>query len=91
MKKLILSIFLVATTAGAGTVAMMKNNAGGVIVLTDVKCDKKSNIVYANAGNGQTSFGCWFIDENFVFVRWNDGEVRTYPFSDWTFKTKSYD
>ena len=90
MKRLLLAL-LFACSAQAGTVAAMKNNAGGLIVLTDIKCDKKSLVVYANTGNGQTAFGCWFADDNFVFIRWNDGEVRTYPFSDWTFKAKSYD
>ena len=90
MKRLLLALILVSS-AQAGTIAMMKNNAGGMIVLTDAKCDKKSLVVYANAGNGQTMFGCWFADDNFVFIRWNDGDVSTYPFSEWTIKAKSYD
>ena len=90
MKRLLLALILVGY-AQAGTVAMMKNNAGGMIVLTDVKCDKKSLVVYANADNGKTMFGCWFADDNFVFIRWNDGETRTYPLTDWTVKAKSYD
>ena len=90
MKKLLLALLLIGS-AQAGTVAAMKNNAGGVIVLTDLKCDKTSMVVYANTDKGKTAFGCWFVDENFVFIRWSDGEVRTYPFSDWTFKAKSYD
>lgn len=89
--KLLLALALVTSTAGAGTVAMMKNSAGGVIVLTDVKCDKKSLVAYANANTGKTMMGCWFADDNFVFIRWNDGEISTYPFTEWSYKQKSYD
>lgn len=91
MKGLFLALVFLVTTASAETVAFMKNNAGGVIVLTDQKCEKKMYVTYANANNGQTMFGCWFADENFIFIRWSDGEVKTYPFHDWTFKHKSYD
>ena len=90
MKRFLLALALIGA-AHAGTVATMKNNAGGMIVLTDARCDKKSLVVYANSDTGKTMFGCWFVDDNFVFIRWNDGEIKTYPFGDWTYKAKSYD
>ena len=91
MKKILLALIFFASAAGASTVAFMNNRAGGVIVLTDVKCDKKSFVAYSNTSTGKTTMGCWFADDAFVFVRWADGDVSTYPFSEWTMKAKSYD
>ena len=92
MKRILLGLSLaLCGFCNADTVAYMKNNAGGVIVLTDVKCDKNSFIVYGNTKDGTTITGCWFLDDNFVFVKWSSGDLKTYPFTAWTFKQKSYE
>lgn len=84
MKKLFLALALVLQICNAETIATQPNVAGGMIVLTDVKCKTgKSMVAYGTTKDGQTSFGCWFLDDNFVFIRWDDGTVRTYPFDVW--------
>lgn len=88
MKKLIL-ILLLATAAHAETIATAQNDGGGIMVLTDIKCkDSKSLVAYSTTNNNKTLLGCWFLDDNFVFIIWNDGDVRTYPFGIWVTKIK---
>lgn len=88
MKKLIL-ILMLATAAHADTVATAQNNGGGLLVLTDIKCkDKKSMVAYSTLPNARTGVGCWFIDDNFVFILWDDNDLRTYPFEIWDTKRK---
>ena len=89
MKKLLLALSLVCCLSNATTIATMKNEAGGLIVLTDSKCDKNSRLAYGNDSSGNTVLGCWFTDDNFVFITWKDGSIKTYPFEIWTFKVKS--
>jgi hypothetical protein len=91
MKKLLLVLSLVCSFAHSETIATLQNGAGGIIVLTDVKCDKNSRVVYSNDSGGNTWMGCWFFDDNFVFIKWSDGAIKTYPFNVWTFKNKKYD
>lgn len=84
-KRLILVILFCCSAANAGTVATAVNTVGGIIVLTDVRCDgRKTLTAYTTNSRGNTMFGCWFIDENFVFIQWSDGDVRTYPIGIWT-------
>lgn len=88
MKKLLL-ILLLATTANADTIATAENNNGGLLVLTDVQCkEKKTLVAYSTNKNNQTLFGCWFLDDSFVFITWNDGDTRTYPFYIWNMRKK---
>ena len=89
MKKLLL-ILLLATNLHAETVATAQNDGGGILVLTNVKCnDKKSMVAYTTiTSSSKTLFGCWFVDDNFVFIAWSDGDTRTYPFYIWDVKKK---
>lgn len=90
MKKLLLVLLLAAGMAHAGTVATTKNMSGGLAVLTDEPCTGRKNawVAYSVYGGDKTLFGCWAMDDNFIFIRWEDGEVRNYPFDIWDVKTK---
>lgn len=81
MKKLICTLALICSFAHADTVATAQNNGGGMIVLTNSKCTSREGMVaYTNDGTGRTTLGCWFPEDSFIFVAWNDGDVRTYPY-----------
>lgn len=72
--------------AKSETLATIKNKSGGQMVLTDVKCSSKPGLVaYSASPKGGTLFGCWFYDDQYVFITWSDGETRTYPKSGWYF------
>lgn len=89
MKIFVVILCLMLGNAMAKTVAIAENQSGGVIVLTDTPCkDKKTYFVYANNAEGKVNNGCWFIDENFIFILWSDGELRSYPFDMWKIKKK---
>lgn len=81
MKKLICSLALICSFAHADTVATAQNGGGGLIVLTNNKCSGREGMVaYTNDSTGRTTLGCWFPEDSFVFIGWNDGDVRTYPY-----------
>jgi hypothetical protein len=65
----------------AGVIAETVNKGGGHISLTNMKCTtiQDTFIAYSNLPNGQTLLGCWASDEDNVFVRWSDGDIRSYP------------
>ena len=93
MRRFILAaaMFMVASHGDAGTVATSTNDAGGMMVLSDVKCSGERDLFVAYTvvpNSSKTLMGCWTMDDNFVFIRWNDGDVRTYPFGIWDIKTK---
>ena len=91
MKKLLLALLLAVGMAHAGTVATSTNDAGGMMVLSDVKCNGERDLFVAYStipSSSKTLMGCWTMDDNFIFIRWNDGDIRTYPFSMWDIKTK---
>lgn len=90
MRRFLLALLLAATAAHAGTVATASNKNGGIIVLSDVKCQGERDlfVAYSTVENSRTLMGCWTMDDNFIFIRWNDGDVRTYPFEIWDIKTK---
>lgn len=90
MRKLLATLILAAAPAFAGTVATATNNSGGILVLTDVKCEGKNTLVaYTTSSMGNTLFGCWFLDDNFVLISWADGDIRSYPFGIWVMKKKN--
>jgi hypothetical protein len=72
----------------AGIIAEMPNQGGGNISLTDIKCTtiKDTFVAYSNLVDGRSILGCWASDEDNVFVRWSDGDIRQY--SIWSFVMK---
>ena len=83
MKKLLLAALLILSlnVSVAGVVAEVVNQGGGSIALTDIKCKNTPNtfIAYTYISNGKSLLGCWAADDYRVFVRWDDGDVRSYP------------
>lgn len=83
---LLILFAFVTVEARAETFATQSNRAGGLIVLTTVKCSTRSGLVaYSTLPSGSTQFGCWFYDENFVHITYSDGDTRSYPKTGWTF------
>lgn len=86
----VLSMFFVLLLfnlpAKADTFATTPNKGGGLIVLTTIKCSARNGLVaYSTHPQSSTQWGCWFYDENFVHVTYNDGDTRSYPKTVWTF------
>ena len=91
MKKLLLALLLAVGVAHGATVATAGNKGGGTLVLTDVPCkgEKDLRVAYSTIpDNNKTMLGCWTLDDNFIFIPWDDGEVRHYSFDIWDIKTK---
>ena len=59
--------------------ATSPNAVGGRMALTSEKCTEDSYIAFSFAENGDTINGCWFSEEEMVFIKWEDGTVKTYP------------
>jgi hypothetical protein len=80
---------LLCASCFAETVATSQNKGGGLMVLTDLKCKRENTrIIYSQHPGYNTITGCWFIDELFVHVFWDDGDFRSYPIANWSVKDK---
>ncbi len=83
MKRFIFAtLFVLALNVQAkGVIAEVQNEGGGSIALTDMKCTtvKDTLIAYAYTKNGQSLLGCWATDDTRVFIKWSDGDLRSYP------------
>jgi hypothetical protein len=73
-------LLLSLSANAAGVIAEVLNEGGGSIALTDIKCTtiKDTFIAYSYLPNGKSVLGCWAYDESRVFVRWSDGDIRSY-------------
>ena len=83
-------LLLSLNASAAGIIAEMPNQGGGNISLTDIKCTtiKDTFIAYSNLPNNQSVLGCWASDDDHVFVRWSDGDIRQYPVGAFTMKKR---
>jgi len=83
-------LLLSLNASAAGVIAEAPNQGGGSISLTDIKCTTTENsfIAYSNLANGKSILGCWASDDDNVFVRWSDGEIRQYPVAKFTMKKR---
>lgn len=92
-KLLIACILLVYTNANAEILALLRNQAGGIMYFTDTKCPTQSNpywkIIYSTLSGGQTIWGCWFYDSGMVHVRWDNGNTSAFDANDLTLTNKS--
>ena len=59
--------------------ATSPNASGGRIALTSEKCNDSSYIAFSFAETGDTISGCWFSEQELVFIKWENGTVKTYP------------
>ena len=87
MNKLIILLALCAGAAHADTVATLRNQANGLIVLTDMKegCSRYPGAAYTVSGNSnKTWWGCWYSDDLMVHIDWKDGEKSSYLVENFT-------
>lgn len=85
MKTLLLTaLLLTASAAHAEKYLVMQNKVGGKIVLTAEPCPTAKSLrrMYASAPNQRTLLGCWTVMAEEVHVKYDDGELYTYP-ADW--------
>lgn len=97
MKRIIAAAAVLAlaitTSAEAGVLAYIGNNAGGTIRFTDANChikvEEAKNWSYAYATNSKGSVveGCWIWDNDTkeMITVYEDGSVRRYPVGDASF------
>lgn len=78
--------FVAWNDANAEAIAQTPNKNNGSIILFDTKgaCLDGQKTVVARGGNGTTMFGCWFYYEELVWVRYSDGDIRTYDINAFT-------
>lgn len=92
MKKLLTTVLLLLSlnVSAAGVIAEVINDGGGSIALTDIKCTTIAGtfVAYSYIQNGQSILGCWSSDDTRVFVRWSDGDIRSYPIEVFKLKQK---
>ena len=69
----------------------MPNQGGGNISLTDIVCTTSKNafVAYSNLANGKAMLGCWASDDDNVFIKWSDGDLRSYPINNFQMKQKT--
>ena len=96
MKKMVASLLLLLSVhANAEMVAWLGNQAGGKIVLTDEKCIDpvtkerydSLNRAYNYGSSGNTSEGCWIIEDDSIIVIWVNSNGRSksrYPLENFT-------
>ena len=67
--------------ARAEAIAQSPNKIGGSVILFDRQgvCSTTMKTVITRAKDGTTVMGCWYYADGLVFVKWSDGDVRTYP------------
>lgn len=80
-----IAALIYSTSAHAAQVAFLENAAGGKIYLTDVQstadhCDN-AYVAYSTSPEGKMMFDCWMADGEVILVRWSDGAVSGYAFS----------
>jgi hypothetical protein len=84
---LIALLLLITSQASATILATLDNKAGGKIVLTNTQVDtcKNGYAAYSTSPTSNTSWGCWFVDEEFVHITWlDDGNTHSYEINEFT-------
>lgn len=86
MRKLLIALAFIPALAQAEASFELKNQSGGKMVLTDIKCTNSNGYVaYSTMPNNTTLTGCWSADSEYVHILWSDGDFRSYPAKAWTF------
>ena len=86
---LIAAIFAVGS-AQADVIATLQNKAGGLIYLTDVKTKgcKDGRAVFSTNSGGSSIWGCWFLDDVVVHIKWDDNGTSAFPAGSFTMVKK---
>lgn len=84
------TLLLASLSCHATTVATLENQLGGTINLTDENCTGDQGLlVYSRSPEGRVGVvGCWIYDGDFIMVKWNDGNVYSYPVDQVTITAK---
>lgn len=64
--------------ANAADIAMMPNQAGGEIVLTNAQvpsCPDLYLLAYSRGWDGTMITGCWIVGERHVLIRWTETQT----------------
>ena len=97
LKHIALVTFMLPTFAFAEAIATMPNQAGGKIVLTDEVCKHQGKVydtlnrAYNYSAQGNTTEGCYMVEDETVVVIWNDGTANPkmrYPAENFTLTKK---
>ena len=89
--KAIIAALLFAGAAQAEIIATMPNKANGMIYLTNnvtEKC-KPMRVMFANDDVGKSIWGCWFIDDVVVHIKWDDGTTSAFRAGSFTLVKKN--
>lgn len=92
VQKLLLTLLLAVGVAHADVIATMENRAGGLIYLTDVSlkgCGSNGRAVYATSKEGKSIWGCWFVDDVSVHIKWDSGDSSAFPAGAFTLMKKN--
>jgi len=88
IKKFIIALALVASSAQAEVYFAGRNSGGGEIILTTVKtnnCDGMLSM-YATLPDGTVIYGCWLYYNDKVHVKYFSGDRRVYEPTDFVKK-----
>ena len=82
MKKLLFAVLMaLSVTCFAKTIALTKNQVGGLMILTDEPCNENTSVaITTEADGGKPERGCWLFWEGAVYIKWDANErVIAYP------------
>jgi hypothetical protein len=96
MKKLLLLLCFLCSSAMSEGIAWLNNNAGGKIIITNEICKdtdgkvyKKLNRIYMYTSEGLTMEGCYYLADELVQTIWVNGKEMKYEISGFTMYGKS--
>lgn len=74
------ALLLLSLNVSAEVIAEMLNQGGGTIALTNLPCKSVAgtSVAYSYIKSGQSLLGCWTIEGDRVFIKWDDGDLRSY-------------
>lgn len=75
-----IALAILAGNTMADTFAISGNTGGGQIILTDKQgnCNAGSKMAYSRVPGGSAIYGCWSMPDDWILVRWSDGDFRMY-------------
>lgn len=89
MKKLLVVLLFLTSSAHAERWFEMPNEAGGKIILTETKCTKgEGKFVIATTPSGTNIHGCWYYFTDMVHIAWENGKSSSFSPNDFTAKER---
>ena len=87
LKSALVALAVAFTPVYADTIGVLRNKAGGLIVLTDLRegCPRHPGAAYATTdSSNRTMWGCWYTDDLMVHIEWHDGDRTSYLLENFT-------